>query len=88
MCGVDIGGGVIDADYRGEVKVLFYNRGHEVLIFKTGERILILERIVELPVKVVEELPGTSRGSGRFGSMDTYRSGCGRDITRTEVSLG
>ena len=52
--GVDIGAGVIDADYRGEVKVILYNRGNEVLSFKTGERIaqLILERIVELPVKV------------------------------------
>ena len=85
--GVDIGGGVIDADYRGEVKVILYNRGNEVLSFKTGERIaqLILERIAELPVKVVEDLPGTARGSGGFGSTDTYRSGCGRDITRTEA---
>ena len=56
--GVDIGGGVIDADYRGEVKVVPYNRGSEVLSFKTGERIaqLILERISQPPVVVVDEL--------------------------------
>ena len=71
------------------MKVILYNRGNEVLCFKTGERIaqLILERIAELPVKVVEDLPGATRGSGGFGSTDTYSSGVAETLLGLKLGL-
>ena len=65
------GAGVIDADYRGEVKVLLFNldkeKGFEV---EKGMRVaqLILERIVTPDVVVVEGLEESVRGGGGFGS--------------------
>jgi len=70
--GIQVGAGVIDTDYRGEVKVVLFNhdtsKTYEV---KPGHRIaqLILERIVFPRVEeVVEELLDTQRGDGGFGS--------------------
>lgn len=79
--GVDVGAGVIDADYRGEVKVLLINHNKDefdyderkqygIYEIKAGDRIaqLILERITTPPVQEVETLPDTQRGTGGFGS--------------------
>ncbi len=66
--------GVIDAAYRGEVKVLMYNLGPEPLVLKQGERIaqmLILPHLsapVCEQVESLDQLDGTERGSGGFGS--------------------
>ena len=62
--------GVIDCDYRGEVKVLLKNLGDEVQHFVQGDRIaqLILIKIAIPPVIVVDTLDSTIRGSGGFGS--------------------
>lgn len=67
---VDVGAGVIDADYRGEVKVLLINNGNSAQSFAKGERIaqLILEKITTPDVVVVENLDDTDRGVGGFGS--------------------
>ena len=67
---IDVGAGVIDPDYRGEVKVLLFNFGNEDFQVKKGERIaqLILEKISTLEIEVVEELDDTVRGSAGFGS--------------------
>jgi len=68
--GIDVGAGVIDEDYRGEVGVILFNFGEEDFEVKVGDRIaqLILERIVAPPIELVGELPRTNRGSGGFGS--------------------
>ena len=69
--GIDVGAGVIDEDYRGEVGVILFNFGEQAFEVKVGDRIaqLILERIVAPPIElVVGELPRTNRGSGGFGS--------------------
>lgn len=74
--GIDIAAGVIDSDYRGEVKVLIcVNPSVESEHYKTldihiGDRIaqLILEKISTPPCDVVEELPESIRGAGGFGS--------------------
>lgn len=44
---IDTGAGVIDADYRGEVKVLLFNHAEEPFAIKEGDRIaqLVLERV-------------------------------------------
>jgi len=67
---LDIGAGVIDADYRGEVKVLMFNFSEVDYEVKEGERIaqLVLERIVTPEVIEVETLEASVRGAGGFGS--------------------
>jgi dUTP pyrophosphatase len=68
--GIQTGAGVIDADYRGEVKVLLFNHGQADFEVKHGERIaqLILERCLMTDVVETEELSETVRGVGGFGS--------------------
>jgi dUTP pyrophosphatase len=62
--------GTIDADYTGEIKILVVNLSNEPCLIQNGERIAQMvvakyERVLWLPVEVLEE---TSRGSGGFGS--------------------
>ncbi|KAM0667464.1 hypothetical protein ACQRIT_003479 [Beauveria bassiana] len=67
---IDTGAGVIDADYRGQVKVLLFNHAEADYAIKEGDRIaqLVLERIVTPDVVEVEELQESVRGAGGFGS--------------------
>ena len=67
---IDVGAGVIDADYRGPVGVILFNHSDQDFAVKAGDRIaqLILERIVMPDVMEVEDLESTTRGSGGFGS--------------------
>ncbi|KAG6519999.1 hypothetical protein ZIOFF_017028 [Zingiber officinale] len=68
--GIMIMGGVIDSDYRGEVKILAFNTTNKDIFLSKQECIaqIILERISTPTVKEVEDLEGTSRGNKRFGS--------------------
>ena len=72
---IDVGAGVVDADYRGEVGVVFFNHGDQDFEVKMGDRIpqLILEKIDALPVEEVQGLNDTARGSGGFGSTGVNR---------------
>ena len=67
---IDVGAGVVDADYRGEVGVVLFNHGDQEFQVKMGDRIaqLILERIDTPPVEEVSGLRETVRGSSGFGS--------------------
>jgi dUTP pyrophosphatase len=67
---IDTGAGVIDADYRGQVKVLLFNHGEADFEIKEGDRVaqLVLERIYTPEVVEVEELEESVRGAGGFGS--------------------
>lgn len=71
---IDCGAGVIDADYRGPVKVLLFNLSDADFAIEKGDRVaqLILERIVSPPVVVVQELSETARGVGGFGSTGGF----------------
>jgi dUTP pyrophosphatase len=62
--------GTVDADYRGEVMVLLVNLGAEPFIVARGDRIaqLVVARVEPMRIEAVEELPGTARGRGGFGS--------------------
>lgn len=62
--------GTIDADYRGEVKIILINHGQEDFEIKDQERIgqLILAPVVQADFELVEELSETARGAGGFGS--------------------
>lgn len=65
--------GTIDADYRGEVKVLLINHGHDDFVIRRGERIaqMIVAPITQPVFKAVTELDDTVRGAGGFGSTGT-----------------
>jgi dUTP pyrophosphatase len=65
--------GTIDADYRGEVKVILINLGSEPFVIKRGERIaqMIIAPVTRAELKVVAQLDETKRGSGGFGSTGT-----------------
>ncbi|HVW93746.1 MAG TPA: dUTP diphosphatase [Devosia sp.] len=62
--------GTIDADYRGEVKVLLANFGEQAFIIRRGDRIaqLIIAPIVPFAFEAVETLDETARGGNGFGS--------------------
>ena len=62
--------GTIDADYRGELKILMINLGEQAFTVNRGERIaqMIIAPVVHLEPEVAEELPETERGDGGFGS--------------------
>jgi dUTP pyrophosphatase len=62
--------GTIDADYRGEVKVILVNHGLEPFEIKDQERIaqFVLAPVVQAQFEMVEELSDTARGVGGFGS--------------------
>lgn len=71
---IDTGAGVIDADYRGEVKVILFNFSETDFPIKEGDRIaqLIIERIYTPDVAVVEKLDESVRGAGGFGSTGGF----------------
>jgi dUTP pyrophosphatase len=68
--------GTIDADYRGEVRVILVNLGEQPFAITRGMRIaqIVLAPIVRATPKAVQALESTERGEGGFGS-----TGLGRD---------
>ena len=62
--------GTIDADYRGEIKVILVNFSNEEFTVEKNARIaqMVLCPIVQAELEEVDELPVTSRGTGGFGS--------------------
>ena len=62
--------GTVDADYRGEVKVIIINHGQEDVEIQDQERIaqFVLCPIIQADFQVVETLDSTARGAGGFGS--------------------
>lgn len=68
--------GTIDADYRGEVQVLLVNLGNQPFVIERGMRIaqMVVARFVQIQLNEVNELPGTERGAGGFGSTGTGSS--------------
>ena len=62
--------GTVDADYRGEVKVILINLGEEDFVIRRGERIaqLVIAPVVQAQWSEVDSLDETARGAGGFGS--------------------
>jgi dUTP pyrophosphatase len=62
--------GLIDAGYRGELRVSLYNSGREPFTVAVGERIaqLVIQQVEEPEFAAADELPDSSRGQGGFGS--------------------
>ena len=65
--------GTIDADYRGEVKVILANLGDEPFTITRGMRIaqMVIAPVVQAELSLVDELPDSERGAGGFGSTGT-----------------
>lgn len=61
--------GTIDADYRGEIRVLLANLGNEECTVHPGQRIaqMVVAPVVRVELEVVDRLPPTERGEGGFG---------------------
>lgn len=67
--------GTIDADYRGEVKVILINLSAEPFTIERGMRIaqMVIAPVAQSSFAVVETLDETARGSGGFGSTGTTK---------------
>ena len=61
--------GTIDADYRGEVKVLLVNLGDQPIVIEPGDRIaqLVIAPVIRADIVEVDELAPSARGPGGFG---------------------
>ena len=66
--------GTVDADYRGEVRVLVINLGAEPVVIRRGDRIaqLVLIAVATPAVVEVEALSESERGAGGFGSSGGF----------------
>ncbi len=62
--------GTIDADYRGEVKVLLINHGQQDFVIERGMRVaqMVIAQFTQVSWGVVDNLDETARGAGGFGS--------------------
>jgi len=71
---IDVGAGVIDEDYRGNVGVVLFNHSDANFDVKRGDRVaqLVLEKIATPAVLVVGSLDDTARGDGGFGSTELH----------------
>lgn len=72
--GIDTMAGVIDSDYRGEIKVVLINHGEQGFAVKPGDRIaqmVIQPHASDLPVSLVDDLEDSDRGEDGFGSTGT-----------------
>ena len=65
--------GTMDADYRGEIKVILVNLGNGDFVVERGMRIaqMVVAPVVQASIQDIDELPKTARGEGGFGSTDT-----------------
>ena len=68
--GISTTAGVVDRDYTGEVKVMLINQSKSPFVIHVGDRIaqLVLERIAEADIQLVQSLDTTARGAHGFGS--------------------
>ncbi len=62
--------GTIDSDYRGEIKVILFNHGKNDYLINNKDRIaqMIFTPVIKMELQEADELPGTVRGEGGFGS--------------------
>jgi dUTP diphosphatase len=68
--GIDTLAGVIDSDYRGEVRVVLVNHGQQPFTIEPGDRIaqLVVQKVERAVFTSASELAGSLRGEGGFGS--------------------
>ena len=86
---IDVGAGVIDSDYPGEIGVILFNHSTVDFPVQVGDRIaqLILEKIKTPTVQKVIVLSATDRGSGGFGSMGLQPNGSSNSVIPKKMGL-
>lgn len=69
-CGLKTLGGVVDADYRGEIVVGMVNLGEETYVFKEGDKVaqILIQKVEHADLVEVDTLDETIRGEKGFGS--------------------
>ncbi len=62
--------GTVDADYRGEIKVILINLSNEAQTIHSGDRIaqMVIQEVEKISWQLVEQIDSTDRGEGGFGS--------------------
>jgi dUTP pyrophosphatase len=68
--GIDTLAGVVDSDYRGEVRVVLINHGPEPFVIRAGDRVaqLLVQKVERVAFVQAETISQTGRGAGGFGS--------------------
>jgi dUTP pyrophosphatase len=68
--GIDCGAGVIDSNYRGEIKVLLFNHSDNEFLIKPGDRIaqILFQKVERVEFQSVNQLNETPRNDAGFGS--------------------
>ena len=71
---IDVGAGVVDRDYTGNVGVVLFNHGQEDYVIKRGDRVaqLVCEKIAYPELEECRQLEETQRGQGGFGSTGFF----------------
>lgn len=66
--------GTIDADYRGEIKVILINLSNEPQTINNGDRIaqIVIQKVEKIKWQLVENINETDRGTGGFGSTGNH----------------
>jgi len=64
--------GTIDADYRGEIRLIAINLGREPVVIRRGQRVaqMVIQRVLRAAWQEVEHLPDSERQDGGFGHTD------------------
>ena len=81
---IDVGAGVIDSDYRGELGVILFNFSDEDFVINMGDRIaqLIFEKIKTPKLKELDSLEGTGRGKEGYGSTGVSAAKLNDELNR------
>jgi len=82
--------GTVDAGYRGEIRVTLLNTdGRDPVVLSRGDRVaqLVVQRVERAAFVVVEELPGSARGTGGHGSTGGFTGAAPRRMTRDGATV-
>ena len=85
---IDVGAGVIDSDYTGNISIILFNHGDERFIFDIGDKLaqLIVEKIALVTLTPVFSLENTDRGDSGFGSTGMSKLNIGIDYSVNDES--
>ena len=85
---IDVGAGVIDSDYRGNINVILFNHGDEKFKYNKGDKLaqLIIEKIALVEPFGIDSLDNTERGINGFGSTGISNNNIGINYNYEEIT--